>query len=72
MAMTKAEVLKVIRNHIGDIKTVLIGVDAQVASVAKGVYPEPGDFISELKTSLDAAKDQIDEVKDTLNEWPQS
>lgn len=69
--MTKVEVWKAIRNHSGDIRTILVGLDAQLASVVKGVYAQPDGFINELKASLDAAESQVQEIKDLLDQWPE-
>ena len=69
--MTKAEIWKAIRNHTGDIRTILVGLDAQLALVAKGVYVQPDGFISELKDTLDAAETQVGEIRNLLDQWPE-
>lgn len=69
--MTKEEVLKAMRNHLGDIKHILIGIDSDVYTVAKGVCSEPENFIGILKSRLDDIKSLADTAKGILDEWPE-
>ncbi len=68
--MTKAEILKAIRNHGGEIKTAVAVLDYQIYAKSVGMLGEvPGD-IDKLKDMMSFIETKANEIKDILDEWP--
>jgi len=69
--MTKAEILKAIRNHSSEIKTCMVTLDCTIASLAGGFKPEVEGEIGSLRRMMDFVKGKADEIKSILNGWPE-
>ncbi len=70
MAMTKEEILKLVRNHGGEIKVCMSTMDYMVVSLVKGYRTEPDDGIESIKSLMGTVKTLADGIKASLNEWP--
>jgi len=69
MAMTKAEKLKLVRNHLSEIRGATLIFDQSLYLDFKETQLLNGGSISKLKDYLDSAKANIDKLKDMLDEW---
>lgn len=70
--MTKEEVLKAIRNHCGEIRTIAATLEYTLIALAQGHKPEASGEIDALKDMMDNLKEKADEVKGILGQWPKS
>lgn len=69
MAMTKAEKLKLVRNHLSEIRGATLIFDQSLYLDFKETQLLNGGSISKLKDYLDSVKVNVDKLKDILDEW---
>lgn len=70
--MTKDEVLAEIRNHSGEMRTIVAALEYEVLAVVSGYRPESPDQMESLKGMMDSLIGKADKVKDILDQWPVS
>lgn len=70
--MTKDEVLAKVRNHLSESRTIIAALEYGIIVLAKGYKPEIEGEISALKGMMDTLEVQAQEVKDILDQWPES
>lgn len=70
--MTKEEVLAAIRNHAGEMRSIIAALEYEVLTLVQGFRLEIPGEIDALKGMMDSLETKASEVKDILDQWPSS